>query len=320
MSLTNIITVVNDAMGKRIQELALAEMVTKGKGDAPVNYAWIGMGSEGRKAQTIRTDQDNGIIFENVAANEYNKVKDWFLEFSEIVVNGLNECGFPLCRGNIMATNPDLCNSIDKWQELFEFIITKAARKELLEASIYFDFRCIYGKEELVDELWDYLFESIKKHNFFMRHFSENLLEASRPPIRKWQWRTPEFLKIIPPPFDIKREGTAPLDAAIRLLALHNEIRETHTLKRLQAILEKGNMPKSLADSVHVAFDFILKLRFKLEFTLDTEIVTIDHTVNPKDLIPIEVRKLKDALKTIYELQDYAFKEVTGMSIPWSMR
>ena len=320
VSLTNIITIVNDAIGKRIQELALAEMVTKGKGDAPVNYAWIGMGSEGRKAQTIRTDQDNGIIFENVAADEYNKVKDWFLEFSAIVVNGLNECGFPLCRGNIMATNPNLCNSIDKWKELFEFIITKAARKELLEASIYFDFRCIYGKEELVNELWTYLFESIKKHNFFMRHFSENLLEASRPPIRKWKWRMPTNFNIIPPPFDIKREGTAPLDAAIRLLALHNEIRETNTLKRLQAILEKGNMPKSLADNVHVAFDFILKLRFKLEFTMDTEILTIDHTVNPKDLIPIELRKLKDALKTIYELQDYAFKEVTGMNIPWSMK
>ena len=79
-------------------------------------------------------------------------------------------------------------------------------------------------------------------------------------------------------------------------------------------------MPKSLADSVHVAFDFILKLRFKLEFTLDTKIDSLDHTVDPKKLSQIELRKLKDALKTIYELQDYAFKEVTGLSIPWSMK
>ena len=85
-------------------------------------------------------------------------------------------------------------------------------------------------------------------------------------------------------------------------------------------LLEKGNMPKLLADSVHVAFDFILKLRFKLEFTMETEIKNFDHTVNPKDLSPIELRKLKDSLKTIYELQDYAFKEVTEMSIPWSMK
>ncbi len=238
----------------------------------------------------------------------------------KIVVDGLDLCGFPLCKGNIMATNPELCNSIDKWKELFEFIITKADAKQLLDASIYFDFRCIYGENTLSDELWNFLFKSMDKHNFFMRHFSENLLEASRPPVRKWKWRAPDKLKITPPSFDIKREGTAPLDAAIRLLALHNKIKETNTLKRLQAILEKGNMPKSLADSVHVAFDFILKLRFKLEFTMDTEIKTSNHRVNPVDLTPIELRKLKDALKTIYQLQDYAFKEVTEMSIPWSMK
>ena len=320
VSLTNIITVINDAIGTRIQQIALEEMEKRGRGNPPVNYAWIGMGSEGRKAQTIRTDQDNGIIFENVPKERYEETKNWFLEFAEIVVNGLNECGFPLCIGNIMATNPRLCNSIEKWKELFEFIITKADGKELLEASIYFDFRCVYGTEELVNELWDFLFSSIQKHNFFMRHFSENLLEASRPPIKKWAWRLPDRFNIIPPPFDIKREGTAPLDSAIRLIALNDEIRETNTLKRLQAILEKGVLPKSLADNVHVAFDFILKLRFKLEFTMDTKITAIDHTVNPKDLNSLELRKLKDALKTIYELQDYAFKEVTQMSIPWSMR
>ncbi len=320
VSLTRVITVINDAIGKRIQQLALIEMEQNGKGLPPVNFAWIGMGSEGRKAQTIRTDQDNGLIFGNVPQKEYDTVKNWFLAYSKIVVTGLNNCGFPFCQGNIMASNPDLCNSIDKWKELFEFIITKADAKELLDASIYFDFRCIYGDQDLTDELWNFLFKSMEKHNFFMRHFSENLLEASRPPIKKWQWKLLNFIKVPPPPFDIKREGTAPLDAAIRVLALHNKIKETNTLKRLQCILENGNMSKSLADSVHVAFDFILKLRFKLEFTMDTKIESLDHIVNPNDLSFIELRKLKDALKTIYEVQDYAFKEVTQMSIPWAMR
>jgi len=296
-------------------------MEQQGKGVPPVKFVWVGMGSEGRRAQTIKTDQDNGIIFENVNEKKYEKIKSWFLEYAEIVVNGLHECGFPLCKGNIMATNPKLCNSIDKWKEMFEFIITKADAKELLEASIYFDFRAIYGNNELTDELWDFLFESMKTHNFFMRHFSENLLEASRPPIKKWQWKILGTFNVTPPPFDIKREGTAPLDAAIRLLALHNEVKETNTLKRLQAILEKGNMPKLLADNVHVAFDFILKLRFKLEFTMDTKIESSNHhLVDPKDLTTIELRELKDTLKTIYEIQDYAFKEVTEMNIPWSMK
>lgn len=320
VSLTNIITVINDAIGKRIQQLAVANMVKNGKGEPPVKYAWVAMGSEGRKAQTIRTDQDNGIIFENVQEKDYEEVKNWFLEFADVVVNGLEKCGFPKCKGNIMANNPELCNSIDKWKTLFEYIITKADAKELLEASIYFDFRCIYGKKELVDELWGFLFESMDVHNFFLRHFSANLLEASRPPIKKWKWKLLEIFNTTPPPFDIKREGTAPLDAAIRLLALNNKISKTNTLTRLQLILEKGKMPKALADSVHVAFDFILKLRFKLEFTMENEIKSFDHTVDPKNLSAMELKKLKDTLKTIYKLQDYAFIETTGMRIPWSMK
>ncbi len=319
VSLTNIITVVNDAIGKRVQEIALAEMDRRGKGAPPVNFAWIGMGSEGRKAQTIRTDQDNGIIFENVPAENYDAVKEWFLEYAEIVVSGLHECGFPLCKGNIMATNPELCNSIDIWKETFETIIKKADSKELLDASIYFDFRCIYGKRELSDELWAYLFERMETHKFFLRYFAENILQASRPPIKKWAWKFVAF-GVKPDEFDIRREATAPLDAAIRLLALHSGIKETSTLKRLQGILESGNMSKVLANNVHVAFDFILKLRFKLEFTFETQPETSNHMVDTEELSAIELRKLKESLKTIYRLQDYVFSTVTELPVPWSMR
>lgn len=320
-ALTNIVTMVNDSTTKRIIQLSLDEMRKSGKGIPPVPFAWIGMGSEGRKAQTLNTDQDNGIMYQDDEELDSTETKTWFLEFAKLVTTKLNACGFTFCEGNIMATNPELCGSVSDWKKLFTRIMTKANAKELLEASIYFDFRCIYGKKQLVDELWEHLFSERDVHTLFMRHLSENMLEASRPPIKKIQWHLPGFLNATPPPFDLKREATAPLDAAMRLLAIKHGITETHTLERLQKVMEKGNMPKSLADEVHRAFDFILRLRFRLEFNAQEEKPdSKTHRIDVGSLLPLQIENLKNALKTIYTLQDYAFKQVTETSVPWSMR
>ena len=318
-SLTSIITVTNDAITKRIIQLSLDYMQQNNRGIPPVSFAWIGMGSEGRKAQTTKTDQDNGLIFENVPEKEYQSVKNWFLEFAEKTCQSLKICGFPLCEGNIMATNPELCNSLDKWEELFERIVTKSDAKELLESSIYFDFRSIYGNKVLAKELWIRLSKLIKTNSFFIRHLAQNMLEASRPPIRHWRWHAPRVLKIKPTPFDIKRRAIAPLDAALRLMALEQGISNTNTLERLSLLLEKGQMPKTLADDTKKAFNFVLRLRFRMEFNQPEE-NNLDPILIIDTLIPIQVRNLKVSLETIYKLQDYAYKQITHHKVPWAMR
>ncbi len=319
-ALTDVVTMLNDTTVKRIIQLALDEMSRSGRGIPPVPFAWIGMGSEGRKSQTLSTDQDNGIIYQDAEDLDPEQTKQWFLDLAKLITTHLNSCGFPFCEGNIMATNPKLCNPLSEWKKMFTHIMTKADVEELLEASIYFDFRCVYGKKQLVDELWQHLFKENEVHTLFMRHLAENMLQASRPPIRKLAWHLPRFLGVHPPPFDIKREATAPLDAAIRLLALNDGITETHTLERLQKIMEKGRMPKSLADAVHRAFDFILRLRFRTEHAHRDQSREQSHQVDVRELLPLQVKNLKEALKTIYQLQDYAFRQVTQTSVPWTMK
>jgi len=319
-ALTNIVTMVNDTTTKRIIQFSLDEMRKLKRGIPPVPFAWIGMGSEGRKAQTLSTDQDNGIIYEDTDELDSVETKNWFISFAQLVTTRLDQCGFPFCEGNIMATNPELCNPLEGWKKMFKMIMTKADSKELLEASIYFDFRCIYGKKQLADDLWAHLFSEREIHTLFMRQFAENMLDASRPPIKKIQWHLPGFLKITPPSFNIKREATAPLDAAMRLLALNDGITETHTLDRLQKVMEMGHMPKSLADEVQWAFDFVLRLRFRLEFNSKDGNTDDKHQVDVGNLLPLQIKNLKKALKTIYQLQDYAFEQVTETDVPWSMR
>lgn len=321
LALTNIVSVINDTLTKRMLALVIGEMVDDGRGGPPVPFAWIGMGSEGREAQTITTDQDNGLIYEDVSTAQ-DRVEEWFSVFAEKAVSGLETCGFTRCAGNVMATNPDLRGSTQHWQKLFERIIKTGDDKDLFEASIYFDFRCLFGKMCLVTDLRDYLTAVIGEHSFFIRHLVEATVQGHGPPIGTIRWKIYNLTGIAPPSFDIKSNALVPLDAAIRVLALRDGVQQTQTLVRLQHCLENGRISKRLADDVRKAFDFLLRLRFKLEFSSYYKGAVGDdnHLINIGDLAPVQARYLADALATVRNLQDTVYTQITGKKIHWSTR
>ena len=99
--ITHIITLLNDHTVCRVIELTLAE-----KGDPGVPFSWLCFGSEGRREQTLYTDQDNGILFEARDAVEAAEIRERLLPLAQQINQSLALCGFSLCKGNIMAGNP----------------------------------------------------------------------------------------------------------------------------------------------------------------------------------------------------------------------
>ena len=116
---------------------------------------WLAFGSEGRSEQTIATDQDNGIVFES---DDPARDRPAWLRFAHDVNQALDACGYPLCRGNVMASNPECCLSPREWRERFASWIDHGAPQDLLRASIFFDFRPIAGRAELVEPLREAVF------------------------------------------------------------------------------------------------------------------------------------------------------------------
>ncbi|NCZ53500.1 MAG: hypothetical protein EBY81_06365, partial [Verrucomicrobia bacterium] len=102
----------NDKLGCRVLELEALKHDLGGLG-----FCWIALGSEGRLEQTLATDQDNGIIF--TANGPPEQIRERLLPFAQAVNQALDQCGFPLCKGGIMAGNPQWCLSIDEWQARF---------------------------------------------------------------------------------------------------------------------------------------------------------------------------------------------------------
>ena len=319
-ALTRIVTVVNDTTTRKVISLALDELARQGSGPPPVAFAWLSMGSAGRSAQTVFTDQDNGLLFDAVAAERAGAARDWFALLAERVVAGLEACGFPRCAGNAMATNPDLLGSLDDWTGLFERIISGSDDKDLFEASIYFDFRTIFGKTSLADALRNNLLDAVRRRPYFLRHLVEVAIQGSAPPINTLRWRLYVATGIAAPPFDLKKNALMPLDACMRVLALQGGAPGVATLDRIQQCLERGALPKSLGDDLRKAFDFLLRLRFSLEFSAASHPKDERLLVRIARLLPAQARYLEDALAAVAELREFTYQHVIGHPIPWSFR
>ncbi len=168
-NLTRLITTISDAILTKIIAFALEKI-----GPPPCAFAFMVMGSEGRKEQTLKTDQDNAIIYEDVAGIPAETIQAYFLKLGETICTWLNDVGYDFCKGNIMAKNPKWCQPLSVWKGYFLSWIRVAEPDDLLSSTIFFDFRCAHGKAELVGELRSFLMDSLSEWPFFFRYMAVN--------------------------------------------------------------------------------------------------------------------------------------------------
>lgn len=310
VALTEMVTEINDRVTRRVIELAL-----QAEGEAPVPFAWIAMGSEGRSEQTLSTDQDNGIVFADVQPERLEETREWFLKFAKRVVDGLAMCGFPRCTGNVMATNPELCLSRSEWEQLFARLMDNPEPESLLKASIYFDFRCLAGETGLVDGLWNGLMARMAQNKGFLRFMGGEGQVFGGVPVNSPGWKLRRLLGMSPPPIDIKKSAVSPIVRSLRALALDCGIRETNTLRRLELASGKRAIPDDLADAVRSAYDFVMLLRIRLHFAQKERGEATDNTVNFKELNRLQGRFLVQSLHTIAELEDYVKDKYGGVAV-----
>ncbi len=71
-------------------------------GRPPVPYCWIAFGSEGRKEQTFRTDQDNGIIYADPSSEaEAGRCEEYFEALAEAMAETLEPHRVPALPGRV---------------------------------------------------------------------------------------------------------------------------------------------------------------------------------------------------------------------------
>ncbi|MBI4963498.1 MAG: cyclic nucleotide-binding/CBS domain-containing protein [Desulfomonile tiedjei] len=300
-NITRMISVLNDHIVNRILTLLHDEM-----GPAPFSFCWLMMGSEGRKEQTFKTDQDNALIYET-PTDEWERIKAaklYFRRFGNKAIEHLAACGYPLCKGEIMASNPKWRKPYSVWKGYFSRWISAPEPKEVLHATIFFDFRTGYGHRALGERLRDYLASEIPNKGIFLMHLAKDCL-AGRPPLSFFRNFIVEKDGEHKNRLDIKTRGLVPIVDFARLLALRHGLRETNTMSRLQLLAEEDHIPRELYNDAREAYEFQMQLRLVHQLRMIEEGKAPDNHVDPAELTDLEKQTLKEAFAIINKIQGY---------------
>ncbi len=307
MNVTRFISTISDAITKRIIGFALEKC-----GPPPVPFVFMILGSEGRLEQTLKTDQDNAIVYQDVAAELEAETQAYFLRLAKLICTWLDKAGYAFCEGNIMAQNPQWCGSLTKWKNYFSSWIHAAEPEDLLQASIFFDFRGAYGEMDLIEELRQFLFESLAGWSGFFRHLSENALYF-KPPLGFFRNFVVASKGEHRNTFDIKSAMMPIVDFA-RIYALKNHLEETNTLERLHQLYLRKKLSWQEYNDLEQGYSFMMQLRFvrQIESVVE-ENAKPDNYINPKKLSRIEQTMLKEIFKRIEKFQTKLSVEFTGL-------
>jgi len=305
-NVNKIVTTVADTVLNKIIGFAIREL-----GDPPCKFVFMIMGSEGRQEQTLKTDQDNAIIYEDVSESSEKKVNDYFLKFGKKVCSLLDQAGYEYCKGNIMAQNPEYCNSLSVWKNMFSKWIYTASQEDLLQASIFFDFKGAFGDMELINRLKNHLFRSFDNWSGFFRHLTENAMHF-KPPLGFFRNFIVESKGKHRNSFNIKTAMTPIVDFA-RIYALKNRIEKTNTIERLRILYEKKVISEKRYIEVSQAYRFLMQFRFLRQISAIENGQGPDNYINPKKLSNIEQTMLKQIFKTIEKIQSKLSFEFLGI-------
>ena len=292
--ITNITSAFSDAIIRRLIELALAEI-----GQAPVNFSFICLGSEGRKEETLLTDQDNAIIYGNVPKENEGVVNAYFLKLGETVCNALNTIGYSFCKGEIMAKNPKWCKPFSVWENYFTSWITTPEPQQLLEATIFFDFRNVYGDKTFTEKLKKTISKTISDNPLFLYHLAYNTLNIKLQHISTGTIISDKHADIV----DLK-SAVMPVIMFARTYSFQNNIECENTTDRLTALKDRNIINESLVNEIVFVYNFLMRLRFKNQADLLHNNKPLSNILNTKMLIDIELYMLKKVLATIPEFQN----------------
>jgi CBS domain-containing protein len=303
-NIAKIITELNDRLVRKILELAERKF-----GPPPVAYCWIAFGSEGRREQTFKTDQDNGLIYENPkTAGEAGAAEAYFRDFTAYVQEALVRCGFPPCPGGYMASNQKWRQPLSRWKDYFREWIDTPTADAILFSAIVFDFRSLYGEASLAEALWDHLHETLKGRELFLKHTADMAMRL-RPPLGFFRTFVVEKTGEHKDELNVKFKCIAPFIDIVRLYSLELGVRETSTLERIEALKGKHAVVTELGDEMAQVFDFLMLLRIHHQYDLIKDGKAPDNFINPDSLTNLEKRTLKEACQFISRMQDAVAKQ-----------
>ena len=297
-----IVAELNDRLVRRTLALELASLEAEGCGRPPLPFAWLAAGSEGRREQTLKTDQDNALVYQDPPRELEAAAAAYFRRLAEAMGRALVRLGFPVCEGGFMASNPRWCQPDSAWRGYFSSWMQTPQPEQVLRASIFFDLRPIAGDESLGRALWDWVCDRAPAQTLFLRYMAKAALEH-HVPLGLFGGFVVERSGAHRDTLDLKARGIFPMTQAMRVYALSLGLRETNTLERLMAAGVHGVFTSEQVDELRDAYEVISRVRLNHQLSCLESGRPPDNFINPESLRKGDRILLKEAFKSLAWLQ-----------------
>jgi CBS domain-containing protein len=295
--ITRVVAELNDRVMAKILKLAEERL-----GPPPVPYCWLVLGSEGRREQTFKTDQDNALLYEDLSADESTRAGAYFEELAVFAQQALERCGYPECPGGWMASNPRWRMPLSAWQAMFRAWIEGAEYHSVEDALILLDMRPVAGEVSLHQRLADCIAEQLKDARFFKSILACISIDR-KPPLGFFRTfvldRTGEHKEEL----DIKETGTGPIVEAARLFAVDAGVSQTNTVDRLTALRNVDYLDGRVLTELHEAFEFLMLLRLENQLQQAQDGKPLNNFVSPRKLTHLQKGLLREAFQTVARVQ-----------------
>lgn len=293
----NAMSSIGRSLMRRLVELAEAEI-----GPPPVPYCFMVHGSLARNDQSVITDQDNAMVLHDSFDPDAHDA--YFRELAQRVSDGLDACGYPYCKGGIMATNRKWRQPLSLWRRHFEEWIARPDPERLLHSSIFFDLDAVCGEQRFVEELQDLVATRAQASPRFLAALARNALSRT-PPLGIFRTFVMEKDGRHDNSINIKRRGVAPMNDVIRVHALGVASRAQNSFDRLDDIDKAGALPSGQTDRLRYALEFISIMRLRHQAYEIRNDHPADNSIEPEYVSAADRHNLKEAFQVLSYAQKF---------------
>ncbi len=296
----HVIAEINDHVVHKLMKIAEEKV-----GPPPCPYCWITLGSEGRREQTFKTDQDNGLIYADLPDEQRPAAYEYFRTLAKTASEYMSRCGYPPCHGGYTAANARWRQPVDAWRSYFSEWITDPEQHTALHGLIFFDMRPVFGDFRLFEQVREYVHTLLKSAGFF-KSILAYVSIIQKPPLSLFRNFIVERNGEHKDSLDLKMYGTAPIVNLARLFAVDALIDATGTIERLEALRAAGYGDATMLADLIEASEFLMMLRLQHQVEQSREGKPVSNYVNPESLSHLQRALLKEAFQSIARAQSFA--------------
>ena len=302
IAIANMIALITDIATQRLIELSISEI-----GEPPGPFAFLALGSQGRQAQSLYSDQDNALVYKQPEKTGETEAQAYFEKLAAIVCGYLEEAGYVKCKGGMIAANPKWCKPISSWKSDFRKRIRQGEPKQIMEFSTLLDLRTVYGDPAFESEIREFVYTEIADDRQFIKLLAQNAV-SFKTPQRLFGGLTTAGGDGI----DIKTPEIAVV-SFVRLYAIRYAVKEPNTLRQLDAIKRLGVVSEARHREIVDSYELLFRLRLWNQILSIERNEKLDNFISPDRLGKVESAALKESFKEIDALQGMIEHDYLGL-------